>query len=136
MTAEKRLLNTLFPSETTIKKSINDLTEEERKKCSDGYNCCIEITVDDFIVTGGTLEERCLITNSDINMIKTLKETTTEEVLKVNEEEEVRLYILDDLIIVLSDIHYESNEARTYYLSIETDLAEFKETDIEITDLR
>jgi hypothetical protein len=134
MTAEERMLNTLFTP--TSYKNIRDLTEEEINKCNNGYNCCIEIIVDDFIVTGGTLEERCLITNSDINMIKTLKETTTEEVLKVNEEEEVRLYILDDLIIVLSDIHYESNEARTYYLSIETDLSAFTGTDIEITDLR
>ena len=137
MTTEERLLKVLFnipgPKKT---KNIHDLTEEERKNCSNGYNACINIIVDDFIVTGGTLRERCLLTNSDINMENTLQITTTDEILKVNEEEEITLYIFDDLIIVLSDVHYESNEDGTYYLPIETDLTIFEETDIEINDLR
>lgn len=136
MTAEERMLNILFPSYPTETKNICELTEEERKTCSNGYNTSIEIITDGFIVTGGTLKERSLLTNSDINMVNTLQETTTDEILKVNEEEEITLYIFDDLIIVLSDIHYESTEDRTYYLPIETDLTIFEGTDIEINDLR
>ena len=136
MTAEKRLLNILFPSYPTETKNIRELTEEEIKKCVDGYNTSIKIIIDGFNVTGGTLKERCLLTKSDINMENTLRATTIDEILKVNEEEEITLYIFDDLIMVLSDIYFESNEDRTYYLPIETDLAVFEGTDIEINDLR
>ena len=85
MTAEERLLNILFPSLPTETKNIRELTEEERKNCSNGYNTSIEIITDGFIVTGGTLKERSILTNSDINMVNTLQMTTVDEILKVNE---------------------------------------------------
>lgn len=136
MTAEERMLNILFPSYPTETKNIRELTDEERRNCSNGYNTAIEIIVDNFIVTGGTLKDRCLLTNSDINMENTLLATTIDEIFQRLNEEEITLYIFDDLIMVLSDIYFESNEARTYYLPIETDLAVFEGTDIEILDLR
>lgn len=137
MTAEERLLNLLF-TEPEQKKDIHMLTEKERAKCSDGYNTAIEIIVGNFAVTGGTLEERCAITDSDVNMKETLKQTTVSEILKVTEEgEDVALYIFEDLIMVLSDLRYESNVERTFCLPIETDLSMLNGTDnIEVIDLR
>lgn len=136
MTAEERLLEMLFPSLPTKTKNIHDLTEEERKRCDNGYNCCIEIIVDDFIVTGGTLKERCILTDSDINMKDKLVLTTTDEILKKANEEEITLYVFEDVITVLSDIHYASNEDKTYCIPIQTDLSVFEEEGIEINDLR
>lgn len=137
MTMEEKLLRAMF-AEPSKKKDIADLTEEERNKCDDGHNTAIEIIIDgDILVTGGSLEERCLLANSDVNMKETLEETTTEEILKVTEEgEEVTLYIFEDLILVFSDLRYESNVERTFFLPLET-LAIFEGLKgIEINDLR
>lgn len=134
-TVEERLLESMFlnPKET---KNIHNLTEDERAECSNGYNSSIEIIINDgdILVTGGTLKERCLLTDSDVDMEETLKQTTIDDVIKVSKEEEVRVYVFEDIVIVLSDIHYESNEERTYYLPISTDLTMLE--GIEINDLR
>lgn len=134
-TMEERLLDALF-SNPKGTKNIHELTEKERSKCNDGYNTAVEIVVDDFAVKGGTLEERCVITDSDVNMANNLKMTSVEDILNVANEEDVVLYIFDDIIIVMSDIHFVSYEDETWYIPISTDLALFEGTDVEINDLR
>ena len=137
MTMEEKLLRAMF-AEPSTKKDIHNLTSEEVAKCNNnGYNSCIEIVVDDFVVTGGTLEERCTIAQSDINMKNVLQMTTVDEIITTTTEgEEVSLYIFEDLILVFSDIRYESNVERTFFLPLET-LAIFEGLKgIEIIDLR
>lgn len=136
MTAEERLLNRIFGTTTTETKNIHHLSKSEKEECCNGFNSAIHIETENFIVTGGTLRERCILTKSDINMESTLTETTIDEIVKTNEAEEVTLYILEDVILVFSDIHYESTEERTYYLPLEIDLSKLSSTDIEINDLR
>lgn len=136
MNAEERLINYIFGTTTTETKNIHELTESEKEECKNGLNAAIHIETENCVVTGGTLRERCLITDSDIDMADTLKETTIDEILETNKEEEVTLYILEDVILVFSDIHYESNEERTYFLPLEIDLSKLSSTDIEINDLR
>lgn len=135
MTMEEKLLRAMF-AEPTHHKDIHDLTEEERKRCNNGYNCCIEIVVDGVVVTGGTLAERNLITNSDVSMKSTLERTTIDDIIKTSKEEEIFLYIFEDLIMVISDIKFVSTVDRTYYLPIETDLKIFNETAVTVNDLR
>ena len=136
MTMEERLLREIFSKPKQIK-NIHELSAEEANKCADGYNTAIEIIIDGrILVTGGTLEERCVITDSDVNMANNLKMTSVEDILKVVNEEDVVLYIFDDIIMVMSDIHFVSYEDETSCLPISTDLSLFEGTNVEINDLR
>jgi hypothetical protein len=132
----ERLVNCIFGTTTTETRDIHTLSQSEKEECCNGFNSAIRIETENLIVTGGTLHERCLLTDADVDMPNTLTETTIEEILETNKEEEVTLYILEDIILVFSDVRYESTEERTYCLPIDTDIRIIESTDIEINDLR
>jgi hypothetical protein len=103
---------------------------------ANGMNTCINIDIPGREITGGTLRERCTITGTEAGITHMINEDL---VLEVAETEEVTLWVMEDVILVMSDIRLASNEedGTAILPTSETDLNRLTGVDgVEIHDLR
>lgn len=104
---------------------------------ANGFNSCISIEIPGRVITGGTLRERCEITKSDVDMADHIRMTNIDHVLEVSEEEEVTLHIMEDIILLWSDVTFSGSVDCSWGLPIDTDLSALEGVEgIEIDDLR